>query len=301
MSGGFFFNRKDAKVDPRPMQVPCGSCLGCRLDRAQQWATRIIHEAQLHEHNSFCTFTYRDAAVCTDEQYDNGLYLPPDGSLQPKHFRNFLKKLRHRYPGRPIRYYQCGEYGDQLNRPHHHATFFNLRFHDEELFDENDGQPLFTSEFLENLWGYGFCTVSPLTWENAAYISRYALKKITGEKSHEHYLRFDDYGNQYWLHPEYSTMSRRPGLGTEWLKRYHNDVYPNDRVPVPTRDGHTKLINKAPKFYDQLLEDVDPDQLESVKRTRQRFRDLHRDEYTPERLKAKYKVKRAQLTTRRTL
>ena len=29
--------------------LPCGQCVGCRLERSRQWAIRCMHEAQLHE------------------------------------------------------------------------------------------------------------------------------------------------------------------------------------------------------------------------------------------------------------
>jgi len=64
------------------MTVPCGRCINCRLNRAQQWAIRITHEAQLHDTNSFVTLTYSD---------EN---LPLHNSLNPRHFTLFMKRLR---------------------------------------------------------------------------------------------------------------------------------------------------------------------------------------------------------------
>ena len=40
------------------MPLPCGRCIGCRIDKAQQWAQRCLHESQLYESNCFLTLTY---------------------------------------------------------------------------------------------------------------------------------------------------------------------------------------------------------------------------------------------------
>ena len=57
--------------------IPCGGCIGCRIDRSRQWALRCVHEASLHSTNSFITLTYND---------EN---LPEGGSLIPRQFTLF--------------------------------------------------------------------------------------------------------------------------------------------------------------------------------------------------------------------
>ena len=52
-----------------PMTIPCGQCIGCRLEKARQWAIRCVHESKMWEHNSFVTLTYND------------FNLPIDGSI----------------------------------------------------------------------------------------------------------------------------------------------------------------------------------------------------------------------------
>lgn len=73
--------------------LPCGRCIGCRLEQSRQWATRIMHEAQLHEHNSFVTLSYDDA------------HLPDGASLVLEHQQKFLKRLRRRLP-QQIRFFR---------------------------------------------------------------------------------------------------------------------------------------------------------------------------------------------------
>jgi hypothetical protein len=275
-SGGITFKR--SKTAGADMEVACGQCIGCRLTKAQTWGMRIVHEAQLHEDNCFITLTY-------DQEH-----LPADGSLQLKDFQNFMKRLRKKCePIRP-RYYHCGEYGEQLTRPHYHACLFGLDFNDKELLGENNGQQLYTSQMLANTWGLGFVTLGELTLQSAGYCARYITKKITGNQAQDHYLRTDEYGQAYWLKPEYSTMSRNPGIGAKWYEKYKTDLWPHDEVPVPGAG----VFKKVPRYYEQILQREDPEQHEQIKQLRKVFRENHKEEYTAGRLEQKYKVKMAQ-------
>ena len=101
------------------VKLPCGRCMGCRLERARQWAMRCVHESFLYEKNCFLTLTYADD------------HLPSDGSVNRRVLQLFLKRLRRAYPDAVIRYFGCGEYGEELGRPHYHLCIF---FFDLELF-----------------------------------------------------------------------------------------------------------------------------------------------------------------------
>ncbi len=276
-TGGIVFKRSSLAGKRR--EVACGQCLGCRLDRSRMWAARIVHEASLYDDNCFITLTYDDE------------HMPSDGSLRKKDFQDFMKRLRKKYGGRKIRYYHCGEYGDNYDRPHYHACIFNLQFDDLELFSVKDGDHLFYSEILESLWGKGFCTVGELTFESAAYTARYVTKKVTGKAAQDFYLRCDEYGVAFWLEPEYSTMSRRPGIGRAWYEEFKDDVFPSDEIPVPG----SGVFKKVPRYYEQILEADNPEEYEEVKRLRKVFLKEHIEEYSPERLMSKYKVKKAQM------
>ena len=274
-NGGITFKRSN--IAGAEMEVACGQCLGCRLDRSRMWAMRIVHEASLYDDNCFITLTYSPE------------HLPYGGTLVKEHFQKFMKRLRKRFAPRKIRYYHCGEYGDQLDRPHYHACLFNLDFPDKELFQEREGNLLFTSQILSELWPYGFSTIGQLTFESAAYTARYCLKKVTGKNAHDHYLRCDENGVAFWLEPEYTTMSRRPGIGKDWYEKYKSDLFPSDEVPVPG----SGVFKKVPRYYETILQSEDADTHEEIKRLRKAFREAHADEYTPERLEAKYNVQKA--------
>lgn len=212
------------------IRLPCGQCIGCRLERARQWAVRCVHEASLHEKNCFLTLTY------------NQENLPEGQSLCLDHFQKFMKRLRRKY-GSGIRFFHCGEYGDELGRPHYHALLFNFDFDDKKYWSEKNGNKVYTSESLSTLWPYGFGVIGDVTFESAGYVARYALKKVTGASAPSYY------GDKK---PPYVTMSRRPGIGYEWFNKYRGDVYPLDRVIVRGVSG------KAPRYYDGLLQKSDP-------------------------------------------
>ena len=281
-NGGIVFKR--CSVAGEKMEVACGQCLGCRLDRSRMWATRIVHESKMWRENCFITLTYDDE------------HLPSDGSLVKSDFQKFMKRLRKHFKDRRIRYYQCGEYGEtqdgELGRPHYHACLFNLDFPDKKLFGENQGNPLFVSETLSKIWGLGFTIIGDLTFQSAAYVARYIMKKINGHNQDSHYEKVDiKTGEVYWLLPEYTTMSRRPGIGRDWYEKYKDDVFPSDEVPV----SGIGVLPKVPRYYEEILRSESECDYEAVKLAREVFRRQHGDEYTPERLMSKYKIKKAQM------
>lgn len=273
------FNAK-AAVTGIPTYVSCGRCIGCRLERSRQWAVRCVHEASLYERNCFVTLTFND---------DN---LARDGSLRKSDFQDFVKRLRkffNKYEwskdvaafvlrkvelGKSgIRYFHCGEYGEvcrvcglsrtrcvcrrfvrSIGRPHHHACFFNLDFDDKVLWKVTDGVRLYRSGCLERLWPFGYASVGNVTFESAAYVARYVVKKISGQPAASHYA-----GRL----PEYTTMSRRPGIGREWFERFKSDVFPRDVVVI--RGGHKC---RPPRYYSRCFEETAPEVFDSIKLNR---------------------------------
>lgn len=236
------FNPKHARNSTNPIDLPCGRCTGCKLERSRQWAVRIMHESQCHPENSFLTLTFANE------------HLPVDYSVDVRDTQLFLKRLRDHIEPRKIRFFLCGEYGDKDQRPHYHIILFNYAFlHDRKLLKTTrNGDKLYTSATLEKLWPFGQSSIGNVTFNSAAYTARYAMKKITGDKAEAHYLR------EHPLHhfivrtkPEFLTMSRRPGIGFPWINKYMSDVYPSDEVIV---DGHRM---RPPRFYDQLLSEED--------------------------------------------
>ena len=236
------------------MQVPCGGCVGCRINHSRTWALRCYHEASLYDSNCFITLTFRDD--CLD----------PEGSLRKPDFQKFMKRLRKEFPGRNIRYYHCGEYGSELQRPHHHACLFNFDFPDKTLWTIRDNTRLYRSRTLERLWPFGFCTIGEVTFQSAAYVARYIHKKITGKSAKDHYIKVDpESGEIFKIQPEYTTMSRRPGIGKGWFDKHGHDCFPKDFLTIEGKKF------KPPSYYDRLYGEQEPEKMDEIKERRRQY------------------------------
>ena len=263
------------------LRLPCGKCIGCRLERSRQWAMRCMHEMKFHSHSSFITLTFSPE------------HCPRDMSLDVRIFQLFMKRLRKALAPTLIRFFHCGEYGPKLGRPHYHAIIFGYDFPDRVFFKKSpSGSDLFRSPLLEELWPFGFSTVGTATFESAAYVARYIMKKVNGDAADLHYSSVDlDTGEFFQRKPEYITMSRRPGIGRAFFDQFMSDIYPSDEVIFP---GRGKF--KPPKYYDGLYEIHDPVDFERLKAVRKATSKKREGDSTPERLEVRRKVKEAQIS-----
>lgn len=259
------FSKNEGFVD-LPVIVPCGQCIGCRLERSRQWAIRCVHEAQMYENNCFITLTYAPQ------------YLPKNGTLVKQHYQKFMKRLRKKF-GDGIRYFACGEYGEKGDRPHYHAILFNFDFHDRILYKVQNGYKYYTSESLQKLWKYGFVVVGDMTFESAAYVARYVTKKVNGAKALEHYTKIDLQTGEVLSEriPEFILPSRKPGIGKPWLEKFSTDVYPDDFVVIREK----KM--KPPKYYDAQFDIANPEQFGKIKARRKHKALKLGENNTPER------------------
>ncbi len=199
--------------------IPCGKCEGCRIDKANDWATRAYLESQNHTENAFLTLTY-----------DN-VHLPKKRTLEKADLQKFWKRLRKSLAPRKISYLACGEYGPVTLRPHYHAATFGYWPSDAKFYKTNEiGDKLYTSEELNKIWGNGYVIIGNLTYESAAYIARYVYKKAYG-------------GEQLPLKagktPEYTTSSKNPAISKNfyytpelWAK-----ILRNNGVMIQTKTG----------------------------------------------------------------
>lgn len=266
------FNRRYGLED-QEIPLPCGQCVGCRLERSRQWAVRIKHETTLHTDNAFITLTYDEAHV------------PDDYSLRPKHFTDFMKRYR-KWVDIPIRYFMCGEYGDLNQRPHYHAIIFGHDFEDKKRYSEKNGNLIYESKTLDKLWTHGECKIGSVTFESAAYVARYVMKKRTGKDADDHYERFNPAtGEVYWIEPEYCRMSRRPGIGKGWMDKYGDETYTHDSVIINGKE------TKPPRYYDQQREE---EEMEKIKAARKKGVQQHAWNQTLARLRVREDVKLAQ-------
>lgn len=134
-------------------------------------------ESLTHNTSSFVTLTY-------DQKN-----LPLDGSLDPLALRNWLKRFRKSLHPEKVRYFACGEYGDETARPHYHAAIFGVGI---------EAAPL-----VDKAWGLGFTYTAEFNHATAQYIAGYVVKKLTAHDD----VRLNG------RHPEFARMSLRPGIG----------------------------------------------------------------------------------------
>jgi hypothetical protein len=277
------------KGNANPMELPCGQCIGCRLQRSKEWALRCMHEASCNEQNSFITLTY------------NAENIPPDGGLVKSHVQKFFKRLRKSIYPKKVKYYYCAEYGEKNNRPHYHILLFGYCPSDWILlpFPTKSGQDCYTSPSIEKLWGKGFVQVGEVTFESAAYVSRYIMKKVNGqakdiinpETGLKHYERYNDFtGEIHEVLPEYADMSRGgrygTGIGGQWFNRYSGDCYPKDYI---TFNG---TRHRPPRYYDDKLKKENPEMYDELKAWRAK-KGYESGDNMPHRLKARQKVTEA--------
>lgn len=265
--------RKDKSETGVALKIPCGKCSGCRLEQSRQWAMRCMHEKRMHTSagSAFLTLTYDDH------------HIPADYGLDKRHLQLFMKRLRKQRP-EGLRFYACGEYGEQFSRPHYHVLLFNTCFPDQKklLQLSQGGHEQYTSKELDTLWGLGQTRIGQVSFESCAYVARYICKK-SGAKSEDPLQR----------NPEFTVMSRRPGIGTAYFEKYADEIYTHDSVIVR---GHE---SSPPRFYDTKFGARSADALEEIKKARRRkIMKLSKADNTQARLRVREVVALARLTKR---
>lgn len=156
---------------------------------------RQFFESLCHEENCFVTLTYDDE------------HLPAGETLVPRHFRDWLNRLRGRVAPVRIRFFGVGEYGGSGKRafnPHYHASLFGVSGRTDFV---SSRQLIHTgiSEAVMDSWGMGGTRVYEFNEKTAQYVAGYTTKKLTTPGDPK-------LGGRY---PEFMRSSRRPGLGAE--------------------------------------------------------------------------------------
>lgn len=281
----FLFDNGHQYLKENSLQLPCGRCMPCRLERSRQWAVRCMHEASMWEKCCFLTLTYSPE------------HIPQGGTLVKKDLQDFMKRFRRRCSGFeqyqfvkisnevafdfPIRYFACGEYGEKFSRPHYHVIVFNYDFKDKQFLKVIDGFKYFTSELLSSLWGKGQCIIGDVTFESCAYVARYCTKKVNGNMAEDHYQ-----GRQ----PEFMTCSLKPAIGRPWLDKFgKTDVLPFDSVVVRGKQC------KPPRYYDKCFEESYPDSFAETRESRRQVGELKSSDNTFARLRVKEKCIEARI------
>lgn len=289
---------QDELPDFEEIRVPCGHCLGCAQDYRMFWTVRGACELHMHKQACFITLTY------------DPKNLPEHEELQLPDLQKFLKRYRF-HIDLPIRYLASGEYGEKRGRPHYHLIIFGHDFDDKvRVENTQQGHAQYTSPTLSRLWPVGRATISEVNTTTISYVCGYATKKKRGnrydwKKDPCNWLFDLETGEQLYvenkdgdLEPkckkqEFITMSKRPGIGYEYFKKYLSDIFPSLEVVI----GSPPKRFAVPPYFLRKLCDEDPEFGERMKERKRElgitYRDLHPDEFSYERIHTKATCERA--------
>lgn len=251
------------------IDIPCGKCIGCRLEYSRQWANRCMMELQNHEFAYFCTFTYDNEHLpfASSVNPDTGEIINTP-TLVKKDFQLFLKRLRKVYTKNHIKYYCAGEYGSTTARPHYHAIIFGLDIPDLEIYKHDSrGYNLYNSEWLNKIWKKGYVVIGNVTFDTCAYTARYIMKKQNGDNA----KIYSDLN----IEKEFSLMSTKPAIGREFYENNVDYFKEFDRIYLSSCDGG--LSFRIPRYFMNLLENGYSEDWERIKENRKIISDNQKD------------------------
>lgn len=239
----FSTNPKWDKYKLEELRIPCGKCIGCQLDHANDWATRCWCQNQISDPEQCCfiTLTY------------NNENLPENGWLKIKDEQDFWKRLRYYNPGKKIQYFGCGEYGPIGGRCHWHFCVWGYKPKDLKFYKYNKwGDKLYTSKELKDIWGNGFVIIGEITYRSACYVSRYCSKKIFKEQK---------WAKQINIKPECTICSK--GIGLEYWNKFKDKIKNNSGILI--KIDKTVKNKRIPKYFMKKWNDEDPYECEVYK------------------------------------
>lgn len=322
--------------------LKCRKCSECKADYASEWSVRCAHEFQIRKVASFLTLTIDSTKAHLFNTEKNlkhyckrcvkgNRYIkyPIDYTLCKGMLLDELKRIRdnlYKKYGVKIRYFGCGEYGSEGDRPHYHVIIFGYSFPDKHQINiSSKGVPIFHSEELQSMWKYGLATVQEVNHRACMYTAKYCLKKI---KFSDDITEFEQY---YGREPEFLVMSKgscqsnrcpyideiiknckgmkslrsldnpycknckytRGGLGYDWFLKYGLDVL---KIGYVTLDGIRYLI---PKYYLDILKLTDETLYDKYKvkvlNRIDELNELRPDDRSTERLNVKKKINKEKL------
>lgn len=216
--------------------------------RRQDWVFRLSNELKRASSAKFVTLTYAPESMpISSVEIDGICYDYP--SLSKRDVQLFKKRLRKECArvcerGSQVRYYTVGEYGTRTNRPHYHSILFNV--------------PLSVYVDLEKIWTHGGIYLGDVSPASIAYTAKYHVNKI---------------GNYEHVEQPFALMSRRPGIGANYLAT-HGDYHRRLMSGVARiNGGYTRL----PRYYRDRIFDEDQRSQLYVEAVQHSTRQLHQE------------------------
>lgn len=256
--------------------VPCGRCAHCLRKRVNDWAFRMLQELKQSKSAVFLTLTYDNDNLPIDLftnmyiDYETGEiteYTYPQPYLKKDDFQLFMKRLRKSVPkikyikknGKTgyksdIKYYACGEYGNNnTKRPHYHAVVFNLPM-----------EYLQKYSIIHNLWSHGIVHFGDCNIATIKYVCKYINKRINKKNTDKP--------------QEFSLMSKNIGLNflSTSIKNYYSiNTFGYATMP----DGYKQAL---PRYYkDKLFNEMELHviKLQSIDSDNERFKQIFNNNY----------------------
>lgn len=201
---------KPRYLSKQDMTVPCGKCGFCLATKKSDWSIRLMYEARQHLHSAFVTLTYADCHLT---------WRGGKPQLVKSDLQKWFKRVRK--AGYKIRYFAVGEYGSQTFRPHYHILLFGA----------------VPEEVIRKSWDKGLVHVGKVTQASVSY----CLKYIVNSKDVK--LRKD-------RAPAFAVMSRKPGLGSNYLSPAMIAWHKSEKKNYCLIDGHKRHL---PRFYKEKI------------------------------------------------
>ena len=198
----------------------CGKCLFCRKKKAYELASRCVLHSSLYIQNCFITLTYDE----TKKGYHN--------EFNYKDVQDFKKRLRAhcaRVYKKKIEIFNVHEYGKN-GRKHWHLVIFNHDFTDKELFTVKNGNRIYTSQTLKELWPFGHNTIGEVTEASALYQAQYTQKDIKNGNTNN----------------DRKAKSNHSGIGRGFFLRNYRQILSLGYIPF----GKTKM--PIPRYFEKL-------------------------------------------------
>lgn len=193
-------------ISKNDVTVPCGSCAFCAATKRSDWALRLAFEAKLHLVSKFVTLTYANNELSWHKNVPQ---------LSKRDLQLYFKRLRK--SGGVLRYFAVGEYGSKTFRPHYHIILFG---------DIPDNK-------IVDAWGKGHVHIGTVTQASIMYCLGYLVNGKGWQMKHHRV-------------PPFTVMSRRPGLGANYLSPQMIAWHKSDRKNYSILDGQKRHL---PRYY----------------------------------------------------
>lgn len=161
--------------------IPCGWCLNCRVDKANEFTHRCEKELINFKCGAFVTLTYDDYHIVPLMR--NDINNNPVATLSRSDLTHYLYRLRSNIKNRMpdnllsnhhFKYLAVGEYGGDgqiFDRPHIHLLLFGLDF-------------AVCKKEIQKAWkGNGIVKVLPILNGGISYVLKYLDKQVFGEQA----------------------------------------------------------------------------------------------------------------------